>query len=212
MYTLERFQIKCSGKRRLILIFLHCEWNSDVNESLSLGFFSKTKVWHSPPNDADCWRRMWQILKLASLNEEQLQYRSEAACQVGAAVLAHVARSGQLDAAHRLTKPIRTTPLIQKNSNVEIAAVFPSQYGWWKSEVISKLELFLTYWSRSYIVLALVYLNHLSKRIAPILNHLIISVQWFICSFLKVLCFLKANCFDCHSPLEWKSADYLLHK
>ena len=42
-----------------------------------------------------------QSLKLASFKEEQLPYHSEAACHVGAAVLVHVARSGQLDAALR---------------------------------------------------------------------------------------------------------------
>ena len=40
-------------------------------------------------------------LKLASFKEEQLPYRSKAASHVGAAVLVHVARSGQSDAAHR---------------------------------------------------------------------------------------------------------------
>ena len=41
-------------------------------------------------------------------------------------------------------------------SNFEIGAFFPSPYRWWKREAISKLESFLTEWSPSYIVLALV--------------------------------------------------------
>ena len=40
-------------------------------------------------------------LKLASFKADQRPYRSSAANHVGAAVLAHVARSGRLDAAHR---------------------------------------------------------------------------------------------------------------
>ena len=40
-------------------------------------------------------------LKLASSKEEQLPYRSDAASHVGTAVLAHLARSGRLDAALR---------------------------------------------------------------------------------------------------------------
>ena len=39
--------------------------------------------------------------KLASFKADQRPYRSLAATHVGAAVLAHVARSGQLDAALR---------------------------------------------------------------------------------------------------------------
>ena len=39
--------------------------------------------------------------KLASFKEEQLPYHSQVASQVGAAVLAHVARSGRSDAALR---------------------------------------------------------------------------------------------------------------
>ena len=50
---------------------------------------------------------------------------------------------------------------VKNNSNFEIAAFFPSPYRWWKSAAISKLELFLTEWSRSYIFLALVLLVNL---------------------------------------------------
>ena len=45
------------------------------------------------------------ILKLASFKADRRPYRSSAANHVGAAVLAYVARSGRLDAAHRWTKP-----------------------------------------------------------------------------------------------------------
>ena len=45
---------------------------------------------------------------------------------------------------------------VRNNSNFEIAALFPSLYRCWKSAAISELELFLTEWSRFYIVLALV--------------------------------------------------------
>ena len=41
------------------------------------------------------------------------------------------------------------------NSNFEIATLFHHIYGKGKSAVISKLELFLTEWSCSYIVFAL---------------------------------------------------------
>ena len=40
-------------------------------------------------------------LKLSSFKADQRPYRSSAANHVGAAVLAYVARSGRLDAAHR---------------------------------------------------------------------------------------------------------------
>ena len=40
-------------------------------------------------------------LKLASFKADQRPYRSSAANNVGAAVSAHVGRSGRLDAAHR---------------------------------------------------------------------------------------------------------------
>ena len=40
-------------------------------------------------------------IELASFKEEQRPYHSNAASHVGAAVLAHVARSGRLDAALR---------------------------------------------------------------------------------------------------------------
>ena len=42
---------------------------------------------------------------LASFKADQRPYRSSAANPMGAAVLAHVARSGRLDATHRWTKP-----------------------------------------------------------------------------------------------------------
>ena len=41
------------------------------------------------------------------------------------------------------------------NVNFEIAALLLSPYRWGKSAAISKLESFLTEWSRSYIVFAL---------------------------------------------------------
>ena len=43
----------------------------------------------------------------------------------------------------------------EKNSNFEIAALSRHLNGKGKSEAISRLELFLTEWSRSYIVFAL---------------------------------------------------------
>ena len=44
---------------------------------------------------------------------------------------------------------------VKNNSYFEIAALFPSPNRWWKSAAISKLELFLTERSRSYIFFAL---------------------------------------------------------
>ena len=44
---------------------------------------------------------------------------------------------------------------VKNNSQFEIAALFHPLYGEEKSASISKLELFLTEWSRSNIVLAL---------------------------------------------------------
>ena len=44
----------------------------------------------------------------------------------------------------------------KKNSNFEISALFHQLYGEEKSAANSKLELFMTEWSRSYIVFALV--------------------------------------------------------
>ena len=44
---------------------------------------------------------------------------------------------------------------VKSKSNFEIGALFASLSRWWKRATISKLELFLTEWSRSYIVLAL---------------------------------------------------------
>ena len=44
---------------------------------------------------------------------------------------------------------------LKNNSNFEIAALFHLLYGEGKSVVISKLELSLTEWSRSYFVFAL---------------------------------------------------------
>ena len=42
--------------------FLHREWNSDVKESLFLGFFSKTKHFQSSPEVDYSWRRLWHFL------------------------------------------------------------------------------------------------------------------------------------------------------
>ena len=58
---------------------------------------------------------------------------------------------------------------VRNNSNFEIATLFPSLYRCWKSAAISKLESFLTEWSRSYLVLALV---------------LILVQSWFCLTFL----------------------------
>ena len=44
---------------------------------------------------------------------------------------------------------------VKKNSNFEIAALFHDLYGEERNAAISKLELFLTEWSRSYFVFAL---------------------------------------------------------
>ena len=44
---------------------------------------------------------LFPLLKLASFEADQRPYRSSAANHVDAAVLAHVARSGRLDATHR---------------------------------------------------------------------------------------------------------------
>ena len=52
------------------------------------------------------WNYLADWAKLASFKGDQRPYRDNAASNMGAAVLAHVARSGQLAAAHRWTKPI----------------------------------------------------------------------------------------------------------
>ena len=49
----------------------------------------------------------------------------------------------------------RTTHSVKNNSNFEFAALFHLLNGKGKSAAISKLELFLTEWSRSYFVFAL---------------------------------------------------------
>ena len=46
-------------------------------------------------------------------------------------------------------------PHFRAKTNFEIAALFPSPYRLWKSAANSKLELFLTEWSRSNIAFAL---------------------------------------------------------
>ena len=46
-----------------------------------------------------------------------------------------------------------------KNDSIQSNSNFPSPCRWWKSAVISKLELFSIKWSRSYIVLALELAN-----------------------------------------------------
>ena len=50
---------------------------------------------------------------------------------------------------------------VKNNSNFEIAALFHHLYSEGKSAPISKLELFLTEWNRSYVVFALTitYMN-----------------------------------------------------
>ena len=57
----------------------------------------KFMFWEGPKNEDG--------LKLTLFKEEQPPYRSKAESHVGAAVLAHVARSGWLDAALRWTEP-----------------------------------------------------------------------------------------------------------
>ena len=61
------------------------------------------------------WDARTSQLELGSFKEDQRPYRSDAASHVGAAVLAHVARSGRSDAALRW-KELKSSQLKRKEA------------------------------------------------------------------------------------------------